>query len=140
VFIELDQILRNHLKMLSNGFQQGQELNVVLKTNFSDVFFLKNRSATMEDKMDVERGGGGDRGGGDDRPKRIPGMPRATRVKNKAPAPVQITAEQILREAMERQDAESKPPKQHITDPEEVCVTQKIFLTLCLRNSWQSSD
>ena len=33
-------------------------------------------------------------------------MPRTTRVKNKAPAPIQITAEQILREAQERQDAE----------------------------------
>jgi len=47
-------------------------------------------------------------------------MPRATRVKNKQPAPVQITAEQILREAKERQEAEIKPPRQKITDAEEL--------------------
>eukprot|EP01111_Echinosteliopsis_oligospora_P009984 TRINITY_DN3023_c0_g1_i2.p1 TRINITY_DN3023_c0_g1~~TRINITY_DN3023_c0_g1_i2.p1 ORF type:complete len:681 (-),score=170.49 TRINITY_DN3023_c0_g1_i2:88-2130(-) len=47
-------------------------------------------------------------------------QPRMTRVKNKAAAPVQITAEQILREALERQEAEPKPPKQKITDPEEL--------------------
>ncbi|KAK6947886.1 HAT (Half-A-TPR) repeat, partial [Dillenia turbinata] len=40
----------------------------------------------------------------------------ATRVKNKTPAPIQITAEQILREARERQEAEIRPPKQKITD------------------------
>lgn len=36
-------------------------------------------------------------------PKNLKGMPRPTRVKNKSPAPIQITAEQIVREAMERQ-------------------------------------
>lgn len=46
-------------------------------------------------------------------------MARATRVKNKAPAPVQITAEQILREAAERQEPELKI-KQRISDPEEL--------------------
>ncbi|CAL9023145.1 unnamed protein product, partial [Prunus brigantina] len=46
-------------------------------------------------------------------------LPRPTRVKNKTPAPVQITAEQILREARERQEAEIRPPKQKITDPTE---------------------
>uniref|UniRef100_A0A0E0DPB6 Suppressor of forked domain-containing protein n=1 Tax=Oryza meridionalis TaxID=40149 RepID=A0A0E0DPB6_9ORYZ len=43
-------------------------------------------------------------------------LPRATRVKNKTPASVQITAEQILREARERQEPEIRPPKQKITD------------------------
>ncbi|KAK1275573.1 hypothetical protein QJS04_geneDACA011107 [Acorus gramineus] len=47
-------------------------------------------------------------------------LPRPTRVKNKTPAPVQITAEQILREARERQEAEIRPPKQKITDPSEL--------------------
>lgn len=47
-------------------------------------------------------------------------LPRPTRVKNKTPAPVQITAEPILREARERQEAESRPPKQKITDSEEL--------------------
>ncbi|OIV94933.1 hypothetical protein TanjilG_22130 [Lupinus angustifolius] len=47
-------------------------------------------------------------------------LPRATRVKNKTPAPVQITAEQILREARERQESEIRPPKQKITDPTEL--------------------
>jgi len=42
-------------------------------------------------------------------------------VKNKAPAPVQITAEQILREAWERKEVEStKAPKQRITDINEL--------------------
>ncbi|KAL0008208.1 hypothetical protein SO802_009710 [Lithocarpus litseifolius] len=35
---------------------------------------------------------------------------------NKTPAPIQITAEQILREARERQEAEIQPPKQKITN------------------------
>lgn len=41
-------------------------------------------------------------------------------MKNKSAAPIQITAEQILREALERQEAEPKAPKQKITDPEEL--------------------
>ncbi|KAK7260280.1 hypothetical protein RIF29_26201 [Crotalaria pallida] len=47
-------------------------------------------------------------------------LPRPIRVKNKTPAPVQITAEQILREARERQEPEIRPPKQKITDPTEL--------------------
>ncbi|XP_074271633.1 uncharacterized protein LOC141595564 [Silene latifolia] len=47
-------------------------------------------------------------------------LPRATRVKNKTPASIQITAEQILREARERQEAEIRPPKQNITDSTEL--------------------
>ncbi|KAJ8768559.1 hypothetical protein K2173_022669 [Erythroxylum novogranatense] len=47
-------------------------------------------------------------------------LPRPTRVKNKTPAPIQITAEQILREARERQEAEIRPPKQKITDSTEL--------------------
>ena len=41
-------------------------------------------------------------------------------MKNKAPASTQITAEQLLREAFERQESDFKPPKQQITDPEEL--------------------
>ncbi|GJN12764.1 hypothetical protein PR202_ga31072 [Eleusine coracana subsp. coracana] len=47
-------------------------------------------------------------------------LPRATRVKNKTPASIQITAEQILREARERQEPEIRPPKQKITDTHEL--------------------
>jgi len=43
-----------------------------------------------------------------------------TRVKNKSAAPVQITAEQILREAQERQETEYRRPKQNIHDLEEL--------------------
>ena len=44
-------------------------------------------------------------------------------VKNKQPAPMQITAEQILREARERQEDENyTAPAQKITDPEELAV------------------
>ncbi|XWS09839.1 hypothetical protein CRYUN_Cryun39dG0023900 [Craigia yunnanensis] len=47
-------------------------------------------------------------------------LPRSTRVKNKTPAPIQVTAEQILREAREQQEAEIRPPKQKITDTTEL--------------------
>uniref|UniRef100_A0A7S3ER36 Suppressor of forked domain-containing protein n=1 Tax=Haptolina ericina TaxID=156174 RepID=A0A7S3ER36_9EUKA len=44
-------------------------------------------------------------------------------VKNKQPAPMQISAEQILREARERQEDENyTAPAQKITDPEELAV------------------
>ncbi|QSL64131.1 hypothetical protein MERGE_000286 [Pneumocystis wakefieldiae] len=42
------------------------------------------------------------------------------RVKNKAPAPIQITAEQLLREAYERQEPALPPPKQRLIDLEEL--------------------
>ena len=48
-------------------------------------------------------------------------LPKVAKVKNKAPAPVQITAEQLLREAKERQlEIVPPPPKQKITDPDEL--------------------
>lgn len=47
-------------------------------------------------------------------------LPRVAKVKNKAPAPVQITAEQILREAKERIVTAPKAPRQKITDPDEL--------------------
>mmetsp|Transcript_46950 Transcript_46950/g.92422 ORF Transcript_46950/g.92422 Transcript_46950/m.92422 type:complete len:684 (-) Transcript_46950:136-2187(-) len=40
--------------------------------------------------------------------------------KNKTAAPIQITAEQILREAHEHQELAFKPPTQKITDPDEL--------------------
>jgi crooked neck len=46
--------------------------------------------------------------------------PDPLQVKNKAPAPVQITAEQLLREAKEHQDKPSAPPTQHIRDHQEL--------------------
>ncbi|XP_016452009.1 uncharacterized protein LOC107776611 [Nicotiana tabacum] len=48
-------------------------------------------------------------------------LPRPVRVNVKTPAPVQITVEQILREAKECQEAEIRaPPKQKITDETEL--------------------
>jgi hypothetical protein len=41
-------------------------------------------------------------------------------VKNRAPAPVQITAEQILREAQERQEVKEDKPRQRVEDFEEL--------------------
>ncbi|XP_043227706.1 crooked neck-like protein 1 [Amphibalanus amphitrite] len=47
--------------------------------------------------------------------------PKVAKVKNKAPAEVQITAEQLLREAKERElEIVARPPKQKINDPEEL--------------------
>ncbi|CAM8904518.1 unnamed protein product [Rhodiola kirilowii] len=68
-------------------------------------------------------------------------LPRPTRVKNKTPAPIQITAEQILREARERQ--EIRPPKQKITDPTELADyrlrKRKEFEDLIRRVRWNIS-
>ncbi|KAJ3023934.1 Crooked neck-like protein 1 [Thoreauomyces humboldtii] len=47
-------------------------------------------------------------------------QPRPVKVKNKNPAEVQITAEQILRESKERQEAGPTVPKQKIADGEEL--------------------
>lgn len=70
-------------------------------------------------------------------------LPRPTRVKNKTPAPIQITAEQILREARERQEAEPTPPKQKITDEEELAEyrlrRRKEFEDLIRRVRWNIS-
>ncbi|KAF4375938.1 hypothetical protein F8388_010075, partial [Cannabis sativa] len=70
-------------------------------------------------------------------------LPRPTRVKNKTPAPVQITAEQILREARERQEAEIRPPKQKITDSTELADyrlrKRKEFEDLIRRVRWNTS-
>lgn len=47
--------------------------------------------------------------------------PKVIPAKNKTPAPIQITAEQLLREAKERQlEYVAPPPKQKISDPEEL--------------------
>ena len=70
-------------------------------------------------------------------------LPRPTRVKNKTPAPIQITAEQILREARERQEAEIRPPKQKITDATELSEyrlrKRKEFEDLIRRVRWNIS-
>ena len=52
-------------------------------------------------------------------------MPGPIQAKNRAPAPIQITAEQLLREAKERglEDVQ-KQPKQFITDKEELLQYQ----------------
>uniref|UniRef100_A0A1B6FPF1 Pre-mRNA-splicing factor Syf1-like N-terminal HAT-repeats domain-containing protein n=1 Tax=Cuerna arida TaxID=1464854 RepID=A0A1B6FPF1_9HEMI len=52
-------------------------------------------------------------------------MPKVAKVKNKAPAEIQITAEQLLREAKERDlEIVPPPPKQKISDPEELADYQ----------------
>ncbi|KAL2544299.1 crooked neck protein [Forsythia ovata] len=70
-------------------------------------------------------------------------LPRPTRVKNKTPAQIQITAEQILREARERQEAEIRPPKQKITDSTELgdyrLRKRKEFEDLIRRVRWNKS-
>ena len=57
---------------------------------------------------------------------------------NKQPAPIQITAEQIVREAAERQETPHRPPKQDITDPIEMddfrMRTRKQFEDVIRRN------
>ncbi|KAI0037027.1 pre-mRNA-splicing factor CLF1 [Vararia minispora EC-137] len=45
---------------------------------------------------------------------------RTPHVKNRAPAAIQITAEQLLREAQERQESQFRAPKQRVEDFEEL--------------------
>ncbi|KAK6778711.1 hypothetical protein RDI58_025429 [Solanum bulbocastanum] len=70
-------------------------------------------------------------------------LARAMRVKNKTAAPIQITAEQILRGARERQESEIRLPKQKITDPTEVADyllrKRKEFESLISRVGWNKS-
>ncbi|KAL5799704.1 hypothetical protein ACOSQ3_032796 [Xanthoceras sorbifolium] len=68
---------------------------------------------------------------------------RRTRVNNKTPALIQVTAEQILREVRERQEAEIRPPKQKITDSTELADyrlrKRKEFEDLIRRMRWNIS-
>ncbi|GLJ29939.1 hypothetical protein SUGI_0591840 [Cryptomeria japonica] len=70
-------------------------------------------------------------------------LARPARVKNKTPAPIQITAEQILREAREIQEAEIRPPKQKITDESELAEYRhrksKEFEDLIRRVRWNTN-
>lgn len=47
-------------------------------------------------------------------------LPRQTQVKNKTPAPIQSTAEHLIREARDSQVAEFRPPKQKLTNSTEL--------------------
>jgi crooked neck len=47
-------------------------------------------------------------------------MGKAAMVRNKTPNPQQVTAEQLLREAVDRQEEDAKPPKQRIADEDEL--------------------
>jgi hypothetical protein len=64
-------------------------------------------------------------------------MSRAVQVKNRAPAPIQISAEQILREANDRIEKPIKGPKVQITDPEELMQVrgQQRVVTVPLNHS-----
>merc|ERR1719228_2656366 len=56
---------------------------------------------------------------------RAPKVPKQAKVKNKAPADLQITAEQLLREAKERElEIVPPPPKQKIQDEDELADYQ----------------
>ncbi|EYU29055.1 hypothetical protein MIMGU_mgv1a019907mg [Erythranthe guttata] len=67
----------------------------------------------------------------------------ARRVKNKNAASIQITAEQILREARELQEAKIRPPKQRITESAELgdyrLEKRKEFEDLIRRVRWNKS-
>ncbi|KAL0008204.1 hypothetical protein SO802_009706 [Lithocarpus litseifolius] len=70
-------------------------------------------------------------------------LPRPTRFKNKTPVPIQITAKQILCEALERQEAKIRPPKQKIADATELSEYQlrkrKEFEDLIRHVQWNIS-
>jgi len=54
------------------------------------------------------------------RPEDTTGMGKNAQVRNKTAAPQQITAEQLLREAVDRQEQEAVAPKQRIIDEDEL--------------------
>jgi hypothetical protein len=57
-------------------------------------------------------------------------LPKTMKVKNKAAAPRQITAEQLLRESKEIQlEDDYKAPKTIITDPEELAEYRCVWQT-----------
>lgn len=69
-------------------------------------------------------------------------LPKTMKVKSKAAAPRQITAEQILREAKEIQlEDDFKAPKTIITDPEELAEYRCVCAAQCpkqpLQAAWQ---
>lgn len=66
------------------------------------------------------KGGGRGRGRGGGRPEDTTGMGKKAQVRNKTANPKQITAEQLLREAVDRQEQEAKAPKQRILDEDEL--------------------
>jgi crooked neck len=70
-------------------------------------------------------------------------LPRQIRVKNKTPAPIQITSEQILREARVHQDSVIRTPNHKITDQIELneyrLRKRKQFEDLIRRNRWNVS-
>ncbi len=72
-------------------------------------------------------GGGGGKGG---KPEFVR-QARVSQVKNRAPAPVQITAEQLLREARDRVAAESAPVEQKIQDADEL-QSYRCAVVLCV--------
>ena len=45
---------------------------------------------------------------------------RAPRIKNRVPAAIQVTTEQLLHDAQERQESHFRAPKQHVEDFEEL--------------------
>jgi crooked neck len=65
---------------------------------------------------DGEGGGGGRRG----RPEDTTGLGKKAAVRNKTANPQQITAEQLLREAVDRQPEEAQAPRQRIADEDEL--------------------
>lgn len=69
---------------------------------------------------------------------------KVPRVKNKTPAPIQITAEQILREARDHQESQIRPPKHKITDASELddyrLRERKRFEDRIRRAKWDKSN
>jgi len=68
------------------------------------------------------------------------GLPQPSRVKDKRPAPRQITAEQIVRDARSQQEEIAKPPVSKIADREELAEYQlkkrREFEDLVRRMRW----
>ena len=98
-------------------FLEGQETNPPLFTSLSQAW-PRVQGLTTVSQRDTQQGL---------LASEHPGVTMSTnrnvQAKNRAPASIQITAEQILREAKDRQlDVEVKAPRQQITDAEELRV------------------
>lgn len=71
---------------------------------------------------DGGKGKGKGKGKGGQRREDTTGMGKKAQVRNKTANPNQITAEQLLREAVDRQEEEAVPPKQRIVDEDELIM------------------
>jgi hypothetical protein len=119
---QAQRILPNRLAVELHKFRLTSHSLFDCRKSFG---FTARQSLVVLHSMDLSAGagggsGGGGGGGGGGMAQASRPLAKAIRVKNKQPAQMQITAEQILRESKEQQGADPKVPKTKITDQDEL--------------------